>query len=210
LYGEAQTLQTNSRPPWTDSHSLAARRDRLQRSLLQVARCCSLDAIVHGLLFHVRSLVRRELATSRRCPGTSRQGSRFFEQQIRPSLASHCLECHGDRKQEAYFRLDSREALLAGGESGPALVPGDAETSLLIGALHYKADAVQMPPDDGELLRVGEPLALLNWLGHGMESSEGKGRLTPHRDNSSFDGSKTLRACTFLSPRSKARCVCTS
>jgi len=41
------------------------------------------------------------------------------------------------------------------------------------------------------LLKAGEPLALLDWLGHRMESSEGKGRLTPHRENSSFDGSKT-------------------
>lgn len=77
----------------------------------------------------------------------------FFEQQIRPLLVNHCLECHGDRKQEAKLRLDSREALLAGGESGPALVPGDPEKSLLIDALHYKESAVQMPPKgklDGE------------------------------------------------------------
>jgi hypothetical protein len=77
----------------------------------------------------------------------------FFEQQIRPLLVNHCLECHGDRKQEAKLRLDSREALLAGGESGPALVPGDPDKSLLIEALHYKGDSVQMPPKgklDGE------------------------------------------------------------
>jgi mono/diheme cytochrome c family protein len=70
----------------------------------------------------------------------------FFEQQIRPLLIAQCTECHGDRKQEAKLRLDSREALLAGGDSGPALVPGDPEKSLLIAAVHYKADAVQMPP----------------------------------------------------------------
>ena len=70
----------------------------------------------------------------------------FFEQQIRPLLVAHCTECHGDRKQEAKLRLDSREALLAGGESGPALVPGDPEKSLLIAAVHYKADVAQMPP----------------------------------------------------------------
>jgi cytochrome c553 len=70
----------------------------------------------------------------------------FFEQQIRPLLIAKCIECHGDQKQEAKLRLDSREALLAGGDSGPALVPGDPEKSLLIVAVHYKADAVQMPP----------------------------------------------------------------
>ena len=93
------------------------------------------------------------------CAATSRadevaaKEAEFFEQQIRPLLVNHCLECHGDRKQEAKLRLDSREALLAGGESGPALVPGDPAKSLLIDALHYKGDSVQMPPKgklDGE------------------------------------------------------------
>ncbi len=70
----------------------------------------------------------------------------FFELQIRPLLVAKCIECHGDQKQEAKLRLDSREALLAGGESGPALVPGDPEKSLLIAAVHYRGDAVQMPP----------------------------------------------------------------
>ncbi len=111
----------------------------------------------------MRSLVACSFVCALSCAGNSLRAdeakeslakdAEFFEQQIRPLLVSHCLECHGDRKQEAKLRLDSREALLAGGESGPALVPGDAEKSLLISALHYKADAVQMPPKgklDGE------------------------------------------------------------
>jgi len=49
----------------------------------------------------------------------------------------------------------------------------------------------EVPLNDGELLSTGESLAL---LGHGMESSGGKGRLTPHRQDSSFDGSKTAVA----------------
>jgi mono/diheme cytochrome c family protein len=77
---------------------------------------------------------------------TLAKDAEYFEQQVRPLLVSHCIECHGDKKQEAKLRLDSREALIAGGESGPALVPGDPEKSLLIAAVHYKADAVQMPP----------------------------------------------------------------
>jgi len=59
----------------------------------------------------------------------------------------------------------------------------------------------EVPPDDGELLRAGEPLALLDWLAHGMESSEGKGRLTPHREHSSFDGSKTIECMARLNLR---------
>ncbi len=69
----------------------------------------------------------------------------FFEKSVRPILANHCFECHGPKKQKAGLRLDSREAMLAGGDTGPAIVPGHAEQSLLIKAIGYK-DEPQMPP----------------------------------------------------------------
>ena len=72
----------------------------------------------------------------------------FFEQQIRPLLIAKCTECHGEQKQEAKLRLDSREALLAGGDSGPALVPGDPEKSLLIQAVRDTDKDLQMPPEE--------------------------------------------------------------
>jgi mono/diheme cytochrome c family protein len=86
------------------------------------------------------------LGVSARGDEAATKGAEFFEQQIRPILVNHCLDCHGDRKQEGRLRLDSREALLAGGDSGPVIVPGDPEKSLLIEAVHYKDSAVQMPP----------------------------------------------------------------
>jgi cytochrome c553 len=82
----------------------------------------------------------------------------YFEAQIRPLLVSHCVDCHGNQKQEASLRLDSREAMLTGGDSGPAIVPGDPDKSLLIAAVHYKADAAQMPPkgklDDEKIAKL--------------------------------------------------------
>src|SRR5262245_32865073 len=48
----------------------------------------------------------------------------FFEKSIRPILVARCFECHGEKKQEAGVRLDSRSGLLKGGESGPAIVSG--------------------------------------------------------------------------------------
>ena len=48
----------------------------------------------------------------------------FFESKVRPVLASNCYDCHSD-EQFGGLRLDSREALLKGGTSGPAIVPGD-------------------------------------------------------------------------------------
>src|SRR5688572_25898079 len=69
----------------------------------------------------------------------------FFEKSVRPALANHCFECHGPQKQKAGLRLDSREAILAGGDTGPAIVPGHPEQSLLIKAIAYK-DELRMPP----------------------------------------------------------------
>ncbi len=68
-----------------------------------------------------------------------------FERRVRPLFAEHCLECHGADSQEAGLRLDSREALLKGGESGQALVPGKPEQSLLLAALRHAAPAPKMP-----------------------------------------------------------------
>ena len=74
-------------------------------------------------------------------PGRADQGVDFFEKRIRPVLHEQCVKCHGSEKQKAGLRVDSREALLHGGETGPALVPGKPESSLLIQAVrHLDAD----------------------------------------------------------------------
>jgi hypothetical protein len=71
----------------------------------------------------------------------------FFELNIRPVLAGTCFKCHGDKKTSHGLRVDSREALLRGGDSGPAIVPGDPERSLLMQAIQYAHDDLKMPPD---------------------------------------------------------------
>jgi cytochrome c553 len=76
--------------------------------------------------------------------GQRRTQIAFFEQNIRPILTSQCVKCHGSKKQEAELRLDSRAAMLNGGESGPAVFPGRPGQSLLLKALHY--DELEMPP----------------------------------------------------------------
>lgn len=70
----------------------------------------------------------------------------FFEQHIRPVLVAQCVECHGAAKQKNGLRLDSREAMLAGGESGPAVVAGNAAESLLVRAVRHLG-GLEMPPD---------------------------------------------------------------
>jgi hypothetical protein len=70
----------------------------------------------------------------------------FFESKIRPVLVQHCYECHAaDSKMlRGGLLVDSRQGLLEGGESGPAVVPGEPEESLLISALRH--DGFEMPP----------------------------------------------------------------
>lgn len=70
----------------------------------------------------------------------------FFERKIRPVFVEHCHKCHGGEKQKGGLKIDSLQGLLTGGDSGPAIVPGDAEHSLLIQAIKWGEDGVQMPP----------------------------------------------------------------
>jgi hypothetical protein len=72
----------------------------------------------------------------------------FFESNIRPALVKHCYECHSEdaKKLGGKLRLDTKEHTLKGGESGPALVPGKPEESLLIFALKWQ-DNLEMPPE---------------------------------------------------------------
>ncbi|MEI8022132.1 MAG: c-type cytochrome domain-containing protein, partial [Schlesneria sp.] len=72
-------------------------------------------------------------------------GASLFERNIRPLLIEHCQKCHGPIKQEAGLRLDSREALMTGGEHGPAIVPGKSDQSRLVNAVRHLGD-LQMPP----------------------------------------------------------------
>ena len=71
----------------------------------------------------------------------------FFEKKIRPVLVQHCYECHSAtaKKVKGGLLLDSRAAILTGGDNGPALVPGDPEKSRLIEAIRYTNVDLKMP-----------------------------------------------------------------
>ncbi|MGH7171266.1 MAG: PSD1 and planctomycete cytochrome C domain-containing protein [Gemmataceae bacterium] len=69
----------------------------------------------------------------------------FFEKSVRPVLVEHCAKCHGNGKSKGGLSLVSRASVLKGGDSGPALVPGDAAKSLLIRAIRHEGET-RMPP----------------------------------------------------------------
>ena len=70
----------------------------------------------------------------------------LFEERIRPVLVGQCLQCHGPEKQKGGLRVDSRKALLQGGDSGPAVVPGQPDQSLLLKAVRHTEKDLRMPP----------------------------------------------------------------
>lgn len=98
-----------------------------------------------------------------------------FENHIRPVLVETCFRCHGDSKVSGMLRVDSREALVRGGESGPAIVPGQPTESLLIKAIRRHEDVSAMPPDKDKALRRDQVAAFEAWIKAGArwpESSE--------------------------------------
>jgi hypothetical protein len=73
-------------------------------------------------------------------------GIEFFEKKIRPLLVANCHQCHGGDKKRGNLHLDNRAGLLQGGDSGPAVVPGQPDQSLLLKAVRYTDDDLRMPP----------------------------------------------------------------
>ena len=91
----------------------------------------------------------------------------FFEKEIRPLFHQHCYECHSAEKGKAKggLVLDRRDGWAKGGDSGPAIVPGDPSASLLIRAIGYKNNDLKMPPK--YRLTEAEQAALAKWVESG-------------------------------------------
>ena len=108
------------------------------------------------------------IATLATClaPSSVAQDGDLFEKRIRPILANRCYPCHGPHagSGQAGLRLDSLAGMLAGGRSGPAVVPGEAQSSLLIHAINHDT-SLQMPPK--EKLPLAEVNLLTQWVEEG-------------------------------------------
>src|SRR6476469_7629763 len=98
-------------------------------------------------------------------PGFAQQANEkieFFEARVRPVLAANCYACHTDSKLGG-LRVDSRVALLQGGKSGPAIVPGRLEESLLVKAITHADPKLKMPMG-GNKLKDNEIADLKYWI----------------------------------------------
>src|SRR5881394_3788089 len=116
----------------------------------------------------IRTLLSRLLAgfavISASAAPTSEQ-LEFFENKIRPIFTEHCYSCHSAKaeKLKGSLRLDSADGVMKGGTTGPAIVAGAPDSSLLIKAVRYSDPDLQMPPKNKKL--SAEQIAdLENWV----------------------------------------------
>jgi len=111
-------------------------------------------------------------------PTVDPEANKFFESKVRPVLVARCLKCHGESQQKGQLRLDSREAVLKGGENGEVVVIGKPAESLIVAAINRTG--LEMPPDAP--LKENEIAALTEWVRRGLPwpTDNGKSRvLTP-------------------------------
>jgi hypothetical protein len=97
--------------------------------------------------------------------GSENDSARLFIDKVKPLLDSRCISCHGPDKVKGGLRLDSREALIKGGDSGPALNPGKPAESLLLQAVMHTKKDLEMPPKE-KLTRV-DVSVLEQWILNG-------------------------------------------
>ncbi len=106
------------------------------------------------------------------CALFASDGEDFFERRVRPILVERCYECHSEKEgeQQGGLLLDRQSGWLQGGEMGKAVVPGNLQASLLVAAINYDRDDLQMPPD--ARLPEDEISILLDWIQHGANAPE--------------------------------------
>jgi len=106
----------------------------------------------------------------------------FFEKQVRPLLVDQCFKCHSEKSAKGGLRLDSRGALLLGGESGASIAPGKPDESLLIEAVRY--ESYEMPP--AKKLTDEQIDVLVKWIAMGAPWPGDNGQVAQRVEGSPF------------------------
>jgi hypothetical protein len=111
-------------------------------------------------------------------PEPTKDGLEFFEKNVRPILAEHCYKCHSiaEKTSKGGLILDSRDGMLKGGDEGPAVVPGNPAKSLLLRAITYTDNELQMPPKKaGGKIPDAKIKVLQDWVKMGAPAPVGAG-----------------------------------
>ena len=133
-------------------------------------------SLTHGsgfLTLNAPPFVKNLLASASAGTGTPKApaGNSPYARVVQPAFAKKCYSCHGPDKQKGKFRLDLREAMLKGGDSGePVVVPGDlGKSRLLYHVLLPRDHDDAMPPKGKEPLLPGEIVAIAQWIQAGAQ-----------------------------------------
>ncbi len=118
----------------------------------------------HRIILPLLSVFAVTFAVASRAAEKDAAGIAFFESKVRPLLIKRCYECHSEEKgkRKGGLTLDVRAGWEAGGDSGPAIIPGKPEKSLLIEAIHHGDPDLAMPPK--EKLSDSEIAVLEEWV----------------------------------------------
>ena len=137
------------------THSNAPATGRLKTALGTIVAVCVWASVIAA---------RQAPATTATATTTppAPESADFFESRIRPILVENCYDCHTN-EEKGGLRVDSRESLLKGGDSGPAIVAGKPEESRLIKAVRHAEGAPKMPKGRGQL-KPDEIDALVAWI----------------------------------------------
>src|SRR5690242_11652885 len=124
-------------------------------------RCPDTSILAFGILLFLLTPPTAHAAAPARL---SSEGVEFFQKQVRPVLVKHCYRCHSAnaKKLKGELRLDTRQGVLRGGASGPAVVPGEPAKSLLLKAVKHAGGVKAMPPD--RKLSDAEIASLESWV----------------------------------------------
>jgi hypothetical protein len=141
---------------------------------------------LHPALWAILVAFAAPLLCQAATPEPTKEQVRFFEEKVRPILAENCYKCHGSEKQKGSLRLDVREAVFAGGESGPVIIPGKPDESALVEAIKWQA--LEMPPTGKltdnqiatltEWIRLGAPMPKDHGSGSGVSVRKTRGIIT--------------------------------
>ena len=107
-----------------------------------------------------------------------------FTTEVRPILERACFRCHGPhaRRARGGLRMDGREALLVGGDSGPSIVDGDPDSSLLLQLVRHEIELFEMPPEEDDRLPEAEVELLARWIAQGADWPGGDAGPSDHRE----------------------------
>jgi mono/diheme cytochrome c family protein len=162
IHFTSRLVEDSEMPPIGKSDPLTSEQVGILRAWIDQGVKWPQEIVLHG----EEESSNSKAATSTLPPAAVRKVD--FVKDIQPIFAGRCYDCHADKKQEAQFRLDTKDIALKGGELGPAIIPGKSSESLLVLAVAgAKSDMVM--PKKGERLTAEQVGLLRAWIDQGAE-----------------------------------------